>query len=314
VPRKKPPFPAIHGAKVDPAGEHPVLDIRHWRQQFPLGEERREVFFVNGPGDLAQLEQARELAAKHGALGPSVPVDMFVWSHEIDMERPWLTRIGGRPWREKDRPWPKNKEGQPLIFLGQICLIDSHDVLAIPADELPGQVVLFFGEYNAGYASADDPTYFEWSPIHLKKPIEWFMDIPKGGMLPFCFQGVRYRTVQYTEFTEYAEAFKKAGYTKGGWQTGKAQATMIGAFSSIPQGWPWEKSCTERLVCSLSSFYFRDEWPLCDAPTGNPFISADGEPAWSSGCGALSLQMGDVGCFYVYRNANGEFAARYMCG
>lgn len=301
----------IHGARSIEPSRHAVLDLAFWHGECPLGDERDRIHFVNGPGDIARAEEARALAKKFGPLGQAVPVDMFVWAEGENGASPWLTHLGGVPWREQDRPWPLDHEKKPLTFLGQICLVDSHDLLAVPANELPGEVLLFFGEYDSlGYFGTDDP-HIEWSPLTLKNPVKRY-SAPRRSLLPFAYQGVRHRTVQYRDHEVFDPAFAKAGFKHGGWGTASVQATMIGAYSSLPQGWPFDPGDERRLIACLSSFYFRRRWPLCNVATGDLVISADGEPGYSSGWDGLSLKIGDVGCLFAYRHADGTIAGKVL--
>src|SRR5581483_4187597 len=105
-------------------------------------DDRYEGGWIDTPKKLAQREQAIKLAMRKGNLGPSVPSDVFVWADNVEHEKGWQTRIGGNPWRPSDRPWPRDKNGVPLTFLGQICFADSQDILPC---KLPGDVALIFG-------------------------------------------------------------------------------------------------------------------------------------------------------------------------
>ena len=146
----------FHGTRRERAKRHPVFELAFWEPEFPLGDERRELGWVNGPAELAEREQACRLAAERGKFGPSVPSDVFARAEDRYSDKP-LTRLGGIPWRETSRAWPIGDDGWPLVFLGQISFVDS------------------------------------------------------SGLLPFAYQGVIYRTIQYT--TAMGEpAFQAAGW------------------------------------------------------------------------------------------------------
>lgn len=137
----------VHGTLDVPGKQHPVLDLSFWEAIAPLGDDRHPIRTIESPTDVARLEQARRLVLQHGPVGRSVPVDIFVWARETVRDRPWLTRLGGLPWMEKGAPWPRNSTGEHLCFLGQIGFMDSQDILPF---ELPGDVLLFFGQWQDG--------------------------------------------------------------------------------------------------------------------------------------------------------------------
>ena len=299
-----------HGTKPDATKKHPVLDIRHWMDDFPLGEDRSESGDVERPGQRARVEQARALARVRGDLGPSVPADIFVWTHSVDRDKPWLTRLGGRyPWREKNKPWPKDPDGVPLHFLGQICFADSKDILPC---ELPGEVAIIFGRWQAGWTFTDDVGVLEWSPIALKEPT----DITQGWTtaLPFCYQGVIHRSVQYTDWKAAEPSFKAVGYKHGGHGIHSIQATSIGTYANLPQGWPFENGDGNTLIATLGSFYFRGSWPLCDVPRTFGLVRADGSEYDPSSVDGMSLGIGDAGCIWIYRDKDGVFKLSEACG
>lgn len=300
-----PPF--IHGTKQLDDKQHPVLDLASWNRRFPLGDGADLRSCVNSPGDLARVEEARRLVLAQADPGPSVPADVFVWTSAEDRERPWLTRIGGVPWRDAKKAWPEDEDGIPLTFLAQISFLDSADILPF---KLPGDLLLIFGDGATG-SLATDPV-FEWSTKELRKPATPY-DVPRTGWLPFSLDGVIHRTVQYTDEERFETAFESAG--DGYSEAGAIQATSIGAYASLPQGWPLEDLPGATLICTLSSFYFRGKWPLCDTPEVVGRVGADGKPCAEAfgGTDALSLRLGDAGAIWLYGDAKGKFHLDCAC-
>lgn len=297
----------IHGTLAVPSRQHPVLDIAHWMDAFPLGDDRSEGGYVSCASCVARTEHARRFAQTKGDLGPSVPVDVFVWSDGRHWDKPWLTKIGGRPWRERGKPWPKDGQGNPLTFLGQVCFVDSLDILPC---KLPGEVALIFGTNDRGWVSvADDGSAIEWTSLTLKDRDTHGFDVPRHGALPFEYHGVIHRTVQYTDLDTYGKAFNAAGWKKGGHGTGAIQATSIGAYANLPQGWPFDDEDRKSLICTLSSFSLEGLWPLVDLPRAPSPVDAEGKERdrWSNR-DALRFQVGDVGCMWISRNAEGAFS------
>jgi hypothetical protein len=307
-----PPPKTPHGTRHDPKRVHPVLDLAHWEAQFPLGKDgvRTGNSWVQSPEDVALLEQSRREAAKHGELGPSVPVDFFTWSLGIDTDRPWLTRLGGTPWREADKPWPTDSDGIPMHFLGQICFADSKDILPF---ELPGDVALIFGRWQSGWAFLpDDDGFLEWSSLKLAEPLQF-----QNGWtteLPFCYQGVIHRSVQYIDQEQADAAFTAAGSTHGAYNFASVQATSIGSFAHLPQCGPCGSDSNFTLIATLSSLYFRDRWPLCDIPSSLVKVSRDGTAHDTGSIPGLTLGIGDAGCIWISRDKYGEIELASACG
>lgn len=297
----------IHGTRSVKDVQHPVFNLNYWKRLCPLGDNRRSAGDVYSPAKLAYIEQARSLAKPRGE---AVPVDVFVWASGHDHDRPWLTRLGGYPWRAADAPWPRDKDGVPLCFLGQVCFVDSMDVVA---GRLPGDVVLLFGRYSGGWVY-DDPVVVEWSPLRIKKPAD-IDSTPWNAMLPLALQGVRHRTVQYTDHKKYEGAFHRAGFEHGGWNIASIQATSIGTYCSLPQVWPFHEEDRESLVCTLSSFYCWGEWPLCDMPSAPKTVDVDGTPDLDfSITKPFEFGIGDAGAMWVYRDGKSGFKCDGACG
>ena len=63
----------------------------------------------SGPMGIAAREIMTDLLASKLDFGRAVPVDYVVW-RRTPHEDPWLTRIGGVPWRESSLPWPRSEE------------------------------------------------------------------------------------------------------------------------------------------------------------------------------------------------------------
>jgi hypothetical protein len=224
-------------------------------------------------------------------------------------ERPWLTRIGGRPWRAKGKPWPTDPNGIPLVFLGQICFVDSKDLLPF---NLPGDVALIFGTSMKGWVSISEGSALEWSPLRITQP-ENGTEVPWTAELPYEYQGVIHRTVQHTDWKSAEGPFKAAGYEEGGWRIHSIQATSIGTYAALPQGWPFEEGDGRMLVCTLSSFYSGDAWALCDVPTGPKHVTADGREVSCWNKHALDFGILDAGCIWVYRDKDGTFKLDSAC-
>lgn len=300
----------IHGTLANSTREHPMLDLPFWESVRPLAlGNRRAHGWYDSPCKIALREQqVREMRSK-GDLGPSVPADVFAWSFDGVREKPWLTRIGGIPWRPKGKPWPCDENGIPLAFLGQICFVDSMDVLPC---KLPGMIALIYGTASQGWISLDAGSALEWSPLKIAKPAD-LSDVPWTGMLPFEYTGVIHRTVQYTDRELSDVVFKQAGYSQGGFQIAAFQATSIGTHAFLPQMTPMDSNPKCTLIATLSTVYFRDEWPLCDVRQNMIRVSTN----WGEGPAtfdhAHDFGIGDAGCVFIYRDEHGNFVLDGCC-
>lgn len=305
----------IHGTRRDEGRVHPVYDFEHWAGAFPLDGDPsrwRVGRSIDDPVDLALREQAVRLAAEHGDMGPFVEADLFVWSDCVDRERPWLTRLGGNPWRPKDAPWPM-VDGRPLLFLAQFCLLDSMDVLPF---EPRGEVMLLFGTSHRGgdWVSTGRGCHVEFWPVDLTDVARYGNDDMWNCTLPFEYQGVIHRTRQFTDWPAYKAAFQYAGWFEGGFGIGSVQATSIGTYADLPQGWPFEAGSKDVLLATLSSFYPSGPWPLCDVPSLPERVGGAGERFGMWNASALALGIGDAGAIWVYRDAAGDFQIDDACG
>src|SRR5262249_19088597 len=81
---------------------------------------------------------------------------------------PFVTKVGGVPYRAAEVPWPAGEDGRPMTFLAQFCFSGSTDLVG----ELPGDVLLVFARDDQAYFSSifgdDDGLRFEWYPLGLQ--------------------------------------------------------------------------------------------------------------------------------------------------
>lgn len=300
-----------HGTRLEKGKSHPVFDLESWKAKCPIGNWRRSPGWIDSPRELGRVEQARELARAKGDLGPSVPCDVFVWNFSGGYEPKPTTQIGGIPWRSVKKDWPTDSKGNPLQFIGQISFADSKDLLP---HKLPGEVALIFSRWDRGSVWAEEDDYvLEWSKEKIRKPFtSW--QVEPGMLLPFCYEGVIHRTVQYTSHKVYDEPFVQAGWKDGGWAIASCQATSISTYASLPQGWPYEEGDGNTLIATLSSFYFSGDWPLCNIRQPMIYSRSDGSEYESTSTNALSVGFGDAGAIWIYRNKKGKFLLDTACG
>jgi hypothetical protein len=206
---------------------HPEFDLDVWRSRLSRAIDDPTVppafrisgrLFTDSPVSIVVAEQFRAMAAARGAhLGPSVPVDRFVFGKGEAPSR-HLTKVNGLPYRPKGRPWPRDRHGAVMTFLTQLCFADSRDALG----ELPGDVLCVFARTESGKfvvrPGSDevifdrtewgnfmiDPSYdpaclaFEWYPLGLED-LPGAADLPEPRtVFPTCY-ALRYRSYDYVD-------------------------------------------------------------------------------------------------------------------
>lgn len=305
---------------------HPLVDLKHWLAKFPIEKLRdeREAEYRNleywkdrpraelrelscpimtTPEDLALLEQLRdEQVRPQVAANPDrwrvIPSDLFLW-RETPHSEPWLTQIGGQPYRSKSTPWPKSKAGAPLTFIAQLSFVDSQDIVPF---KLPGDVLLIF---------FSDP---ERSEVHL----EWIKkgagealtidDCPAPSFpVPKLF-GVRCRIQEYEEQIEGDNADyiidSEAEPPPGNLFV--SQATKIGVAPYLIQGYHEHPELTPIAVLNsleLIGLHESRRQPLVDRDSLPVQKHRPEEPY---GWGAYEMMFDDVGSVYIYANETGE--------
>jgi hypothetical protein len=244
---------------------HDEFDHERWRDVFALsslreearrfvaerrvklpGEYRNEADFeghvrlmgpkssqVVGPDAAAVNLLLRDERGLRGELrGKQVPADVFVYGVG-EPRHPAATKYGGRAYRRRDAPWPTNRLGRPLRFVGQLCFADSRDVVG----KTPGDVLCLFHDgderFNEGFRC-------EWNSIG---PESAAVDPPAEGAWPFStdrYYAERLRTYDLPRSYFQAEDAYTAiweGTKVGGVpvpiQDGDSAGRFLGSFGSI---------------------------------------------------------------------------------
>ena len=224
---------------------------------------------VHGPLDMAAVESWR---SSHPPTGKTTPADWFVWSTQ-PAAHPFLTRLGGVPHREASSPWPLDAAGRPRLFLGQICFLDSLDIVG---HQLPGEVLLVFGAFDEEHDDLDPSTiHLEWSRRQLREPLQQARMPPQPMRIP-QLTGVIHRTVE-------------------DWD-GLTQGTKIGARTLFIQD---ARLSDEALLCAISFFSPHRRWSTVEHEWLDESAAED----------LGSLDLVDAGCIYVVRLADGSLQA-----
>jgi hypothetical protein len=294
---------------------HPRVDFEHWAKRFPIetfhktsGIRRYDTtdpdnpldlwkpcgVAITSPAHLCNVELVRKEYARTRDLGRSVPVDMFVWS-VAPPEKPYLTKLGGVPHRESNRPWPQ-REGKPYTFVGQFCFADSRDIVS---PQLPDDVMLiFFG--NASSIYDRETVHIEWSALKLESPLT-AEQCPAPSFTVPRLSGHIHRT---SEYPDSWDVFCQEGHNQC-YLFPTTQSTKIGRETFYVQNDP--RGPDDELICALNSVD-----PLAWPPGAKwPFIGLETLPdGWDKRgehfeWGHYRMMFADVGCMYFMIDKKG---------
>jgi hypothetical protein len=182
-------------------------DLDAWIRKFPKGSapDPMDITRIQGPLDLVDLHLQRR---RRGFPLSGVPVretDVFGYTCKDTHDDARGTRYGGAPYRSKSAPWPLDRDGTPLTFIGQLDFSSSRDL----TPKLPGEVLLLFDRVDTQhlYVSPEDDeecsTRFEWVNEIADS---WSPDdtTPSNRSLP-RFRGSPWRTIEYDPTDEEQE-------------------------------------------------------------------------------------------------------------
>ncbi|HEU5379017.1 MAG TPA: DUF1963 domain-containing protein [Ktedonobacteraceae bacterium] len=281
---------------------HERFDLHHWKQVCSLQRLQeasrgkiRALGGITGPCDMAALEQLRELSYAHVPGVERVPTDVFIWSRGEPDQRT-VTKIGGLPYWEADKPWPVAPSGVLLTFAAQICFADSHDIIPAP----PGDILLIFTE-AINWGNDESPLYdfmredesdsyllFEWVSLH-DRPLVTSQQIPETGLHIMPCYATLHRTWDYPHRDEFAYPHLAENIP------GVIEATKIGGICPHSE-LPWSdytEDETSEYLCSLVSISHEMYWPY-------PFLNVPEESDWLDWSSGEPLKIGDVGFMNLF--------------
>ena len=270
---------------------HPIVDFAKWREQFPIESfEDKEGTSITSPSELCQIELTRQRVGEKHDLGQPVPVDTIVWRHGPP-DKPYLTKTGGVPHRERTLAWPTGPDGNPYTFVAQFCFLDSKDIVS---DKLPGDVMLvFFRDLDSCFGDPGD-IHIEWSSASLRDPCTQADCLESKN--PFTVTELSAELHRCNEYPDGDDAFEKEGY---GFLFATSQSTKIGRRTFYIQGDP--RRDDQEQICALNSIVPADTWPFTNVEN---IPSAD---YWSEdGWGPYEMMLGDEGCMYFMIDAQGK--------
>jgi len=307
---------------------HERLDLDRWLDEFPLQtmiDEKRALgrehnyevpddwlpggSVISSPSNLAKVEHTRRaLVARGHDLGPTRPIDIFLWRVCKISEGP-ITRIGGRPFRDPSRPWPIAKragplgilkEKRPLPFLAQVSFLDSKDLIP---DDLPGDVLCIYGDWQYEHSINSGTLSFEWVDAAKAEDAAW-PNLPDVPAWPFCAEGVIHRTVSYPDcYDLLLDLDVNSPYTLN-----RFQATSIGSGAHFIQG---EPSGISSLVATFSSFQAAKNWPFINCPEVPRFTYPKGHEGTLADL--FEMTIGDMGSLYFFKDEGGQYRNDWDC-
>lgn len=294
---------------------HEVVQSVSWVQRFPLAAHLQDLdkqgapdFWykvpdqIDSPRDLAYTEQWRQRAFPEANVQGGTSVDVFLPAFGEPANRA-CSKTAGLPYLRRGE-WPHTKTGQPMAFLGQLCIADSRDVLPVGTEALPGDVLLIFQQDPDDCIwseSSGSPVHFIWQTLGIPESELLTEDeawTPEWWFEPLHFH--RYRTAEYRD-VELQPSYRD----KKVWLTGQYAATKLGGF---PVWWQDEHEADglgTYFACLHSINPSGMEYPLINVP----------ESPWGEySNGRKFFMLGDVGTLYLFAKGDGKIGWLMQCG
>ena len=275
---------------------HRPLDFGKWLNIFPSVEIGSDGDVcaepINGPLDLCQLYHGRKYVEEHYGVEPirPEPVDLFLWCRQSFPVGP-TTRLGGVPYRPRDRPWPTNSDGVPHTFVCQFCFLDSIDVLG---RKLPGDILTVMFENEESHWGGN--IFTEWNSVVGTRP-PGLSDCPQPS---FAVPKLEGRILRFNEFPHFFDDHPNYPFDRG---IAVSQSTKIGSATFFPQGDPRKPG--EELICTLSHVLPTDPWAFLDSEHENLETRVD----W----GEDVMTLSDCGCVYFLIDRDDRIRTDFQC-
>lgn len=269
---------------------------RHIRIMSPQAES------VNGPRELAVMEQLRAETDLSGLGLTPLCTDLFLWNLGEPPNRAF-TKVGGLPFWPKERPWPLSEEGRPMIFLAQFNFADSRDLVG----ELPGDILLVFlspsvDDFSMWPEKTDDVRFF-WQDAQEGTELVGPGELPET---PWAFAPC-WGSIHRTYDLAGGEDLDEDVFFDEVWRLVVHEGTKVG-------GEPWwiqdEEELPGRYVCSLGFISPDGERPWDFLNFSRPFD----EIKWPETDVPLSFPMfGDGGSMYIFADDEGNVSYSLQC-
>lgn len=162
---------------------------KHIRLMSPNAES------VTSPYHLAIMEQLRgETSLKKYPL-QEILTDLMVFNAGEPPNRA-VSKIGGLPYWPREKAWPTDEVGNPLVFIGQLNFLDSVDHIG----PLPGDILLVFGHESLEeymMPQEDGSLHFFWQNISEDQKLVQADDQPGTEWQLLPVWGDMHRTREY---------------------------------------------------------------------------------------------------------------------
>jgi hypothetical protein len=250
---------------------------------------------ITSPHDLFSVEALRDRFALR--VGRAVPADVFVFGMG-EPPRPDCTQVGGKPYWPADRIWPADEHGSPYRFLAQINFADSTDLVG----PLPGDLLLIFTGEEDDWYWEPMRVHFEWVP--LGAPVGPEVDRSTTSFAGGPFFGAIRRTA------DYPDAYKMVPEPEIGrsYNLPILNGTKIGGVPHFIQG---RANVSGQFLCQLGSIqaaaFTPYPWVNSPDPLGFAFDQTGIYGAENS------MVFGDMGSFYIFRDAEGQVRSWFEC-
>lgn len=311
---------------------HPVFDVDRWIQEFPLArlrEEAREFVvaraaaqpdeyaapdavekhvrlmspegaIVVGPRDIAVNEQLRREGFGEDVPRNGVGTDVFAWG-KGEPPLAYLTKIGGIPFRDRNKPWPRESDGRTRLFLAQLSFVDSRERFS---KRLPGDLLLFFSD-----AASDDGVVTEWvsadepSPLRPSDvPPEFLRPTLPKDFVPHPAWGDKPLPKSWTEPLVVLHGFLHRSYDYPGaeaqlgaygrpWNLAVFEGTKIGGVPRFIQG---SERGADDFLGALGSVSVATDQRF-------PWVNEERARTWSENMSENLLGFGDMGSLYLFQ-------------
>lgn len=280
------------------------FDLDAWindRDRYESDVERWTGDVVDRPASLGSMLGERQRFMSEGVefLEPKL-CDLAVYGFG-QPEHPRATHIGGAVWMPMNTKWPKDRNGDPALFLGQVYFGDSGDVLN---HKLPGVALQIFSTLGpegwGEYWDNEDRLLIWRSKSELLRG-DW-MRHPKGCSPSAPLTCFMYRTCDFQRVVSKNPEIKDMALC-----VSELDGTKIGGIAHWIQSTHEDYGVGDTFVCSLGSMFYISDGTK-DVFVNEPDLEiaklreAGGEPCW-----------GDMGLINVMRRPNGRFYSTFEC-
>ncbi|MEZ5976446.1 MAG: DUF1963 domain-containing protein, partial [Planctomycetota bacterium] len=237
--------PSMNRAKDQPlilypeGAAHPVFDLKRLQEVWQQHEDQPwgSAEDISTIWDLRAMEAARRECGV--IIGEGVPTDVFIM---VPGEPRNLagTKVGGRPFWPKGKPWPVSEGGEPHEFLAQFNFLDSKDIYP----DLPGDILVVTIDRHGQMIPELVPGCWWLSADEMPDPE---LEVASFEGAP-AMHGVRYRGMDYPAAVPMVDALE-GDRNVACWRTPAYNATKIGGLAvGVQSGMGSEADCLAQLI------------------------------------------------------------------